>query len=914
MNLVRDFSVSTFTSTTVLSKSFSLADDGTLIKVPGGKLYEGTVETKSFESMSDFAAMLKELTPHNALAYGLCGQEKARVLTQDKLKTAAKGDLPLVVRTRDNFAYPAGPGILMLDVDVPKDGREPMRAEAVLEILYDVCPRLKESPHVIAASASSFIYQGDQPLRGRGGLRVFVLVADAQDIPRAGAVLSKKLGLAGHGRIEISKAGTMLVRGLIDDVVWHPERLDFAGGAHCEPPLEQRRPSPKVYRPDGSPLDTRQALPDLSLAEEADHQKLVEEAKRSMKPQAHKVRGKWVEEQVGRRLSAAGKSPESHPDDAKAMREVYAQAVDHQVLYGDFELICEDGATVTGGEVLDDPNKWHGRRFADPLEPEYGNDHRIARVNLRAAGRPHIYSHAHGGQRFKLVRARQEIRIVAGERVGIVQQALELMRLDGGIFERGGELVRVGRCGVIHPMRAQDVLFTLDRVARWMKFAKTPAPGAWVPADAPMPVAEGVLANRGHWNLSTLTATISAPTLDLKTMRLVEEEGFDQKSGLLLCMEDDCAWPGVITNPTPAQLCEAANTLWRPFREFPFCGPADRGVMLAAILTALVRGSLVTAPAFMFDAPSAGSGKTLLSKCIAILAGQSNPSVLVGVEKDEETRKRLLALGRSGASVAIIDNLSGVFASPALCGWLTSTSFTDRVLGVSEQMSVPTTALVILNGNNVTLKGDICRRVLTCRIDPAVDTPWRRSFDLDPASYCCAHRLELVAAGLTLLLAGVNKGKPPADRTASFELWSDTVRKTVLFVGAEGLLDVCDPTLAIDTAFEADPETQKLSTLLGAWYSVFGEKRVTVAELVSPLEEINEDHKTAATKAAVRAALAESLREIAADGPHGVINTRRLGHWLKKNKSRRIDNCRIETAGVRHKVGEWRCVLDFGDL
>lgn len=29
---------------------------------------------------------------------------------------------------------------------------------------------------------------------------------------------------------------------------------------------------------------------------------------------------------------------------------------------------------------LDDRKLWHGQRFADPLEPDYHNDHRIARA------------------------------------------------------------------------------------------------------------------------------------------------------------------------------------------------------------------------------------------------------------------------------------------------------------------------------------------------------------------------------------------------------------------------------------------------------------------------------------------------------------------------------------------------------
>jgi len=41
---------------------------------------------------------------------------------------------------------------------------------------------------------------------------------------------------------------------------------------------------------------------------------------------------------------------------------------------------------VTVGTVLDNRERWHGERFADPLEPDYRGDKRIAWLNLRSGG------------------------------------------------------------------------------------------------------------------------------------------------------------------------------------------------------------------------------------------------------------------------------------------------------------------------------------------------------------------------------------------------------------------------------------------------------------------------------------------------------------------------------------------------
>lgn len=48
----------------------------------------------------------------------------------------------------------------------------------------------------MTATASSFIYHGDRELIGQRGRRVYALAAEGRDIPRAGAMLFKRLRLA----------------------------------------------------------------------------------------------------------------------------------------------------------------------------------------------------------------------------------------------------------------------------------------------------------------------------------------------------------------------------------------------------------------------------------------------------------------------------------------------------------------------------------------------------------------------------------------------------------------------------------------------------------------------------------------------------------------------------------------------
>jgi len=102
------------------------------------------------------------------------------------------------------------------------------------------------------------------------------------------------------------------------------------------------------------------------------------------------------------------------PEDAAA--GIAREAAEHRILRPDFLLVTDDGEMVTVGELLASSDKWHGRRFGDPLEPDYRGDNRIAWANLRpTTGRPYLYSHAHGGTRYALSNGRPTIRLAQGD-------------------------------------------------------------------------------------------------------------------------------------------------------------------------------------------------------------------------------------------------------------------------------------------------------------------------------------------------------------------------------------------------------------------------------------------------------------------------------------------------------------------
>lgn len=134
----------------------------------------------------------------------------------------------------------------------------------LVETIRGAVPGLSDAAMLWWPSASSHICDRTtgEDLTGLRGQRLYLMVRDAADIPRAGAALADRLWAAGHGRVVPSAAGTPLERCPVDTAVWQPERLDFAAGAICMDGLEQRRGAPVLIPGTTGIVDTRVALPE----------------------------------------------------------------------------------------------------------------------------------------------------------------------------------------------------------------------------------------------------------------------------------------------------------------------------------------------------------------------------------------------------------------------------------------------------------------------------------------------------------------------------------------------------------------------------------------------------------------------------------------------------------------------------
>ena len=879
------FTVFTSTAPKQLTKVFGLDADGKLTKTTAANMTAGKARRTTVADLHELAQALESLTSAQAVGWGVNSADLVDITTAEK-ETLTAG---AVARTRRNFAFAKGPGIMMLDHDgMPDDTPDgQLDQDALRQRLIDACPALSTAPMLWRPSASAGLLAPDgSPLTGLHRHRLYIPVTDASAIPEAGKRLVTLLNAAGMGWHDVGAAGQALSRCPVDASVWQPERLDFAS----QPILTDgiRRPAELACVYGDAAAHFNLSLIVVTPADEKNATKRNRESRDAIKPQCKLQREAWVEQHAPA-LALARDIPE------EKARNVLNRASEHAVLMGDFILTAADSTLVSVGDVLDHADRWHNARFADPLDPDH--DQRVAVVNLKSGTRPFLFSHRHGGLRFELRRQSARIRVGKGMRIDTTDAVLQVLRDRGELFDFGEGAVSYVAAGRARPV-SQDWL--ADHMGRVCEFyaLKTLASGdvIEVAEDAPLGVARAVLAKHGERGFKTLVAVVTAPTLRADGS-VLDVPGHDAESGLLY-FSDDPNPPKVPLNPTPDDALAALRFLWRPFAQFPLVDDVARGVVLHGLLTAAIRAALPTAPGIALDAPAAGTGKTLLARCIGIVATGTEPAVLPPADDDAETRKRLFAALREGARVLLWDNVREPLGCAALDAFLTAGTFSDRILGVSETATLPNRAQFIATGNNLRLTGDTCRRVFLARLDAESETPYARDFDFDPAQRIGNERMQYVVAALTIIRSYIVAGRPKLGkgRTASFELWDDLVRQPICWLktlvtrsGAADLPKLEDPLQAAQTAFDQDPETTKHAALLHAWHAEFPGIATSVASAIGRGFDGNDLHA--------------ALDEIGGQGAK--INARIVGRWIERHVGKRIKGLRIERGGISRGLTTW---------
>lgn len=497
---------------------------------------------------------------------------------------------------------------------------------------------------------------------------------------------------------------------------------------------------------------------------------------------------------------------------------------------------------------------------------------------------------------------RPVIRLTKGKLHDILDQAdVALGSRDKQVFDHFGRMVRVTdpdeqiedggvkrQAGAIllRDVTVANLCDRLSRVAGWEKYDSRAQD--YVRADVPRGVAESMLARAGEWrSIPRLQGFVEAPTLR-GDGTVFDVPGYDARSQLFFVG----SIPPGYTKPAETKKAaeESIEKFLELFRDIPTDSTCDRAAIVSAVLTALVRRVLPSAPLIGITAPMPGTGKSLVADAISIIATGRRAAVL-GLGQDEaEGDKRLLGALLAGDPVIAIDNVERPLFGDLLCQTLTQPTLRIRPLGSPALVSTPTNTLLIATANNLDVRGDLRRRVVLVRLDAKMERPETRKFDTDLLETVTKRRGEFVSAALTIMRAYLNAGCPDTGATpyGSFEHWSKWCRASVMWLGFP------DPLSASEALRDQDPDLVVQRQLFTAWERIFGNEPVTASDVIfnSVSPENSDLHAALDTVCAERVA------------------ARRLGSWLRRHRNRVVDKMRLEDSGLdtKSKVMMWRVV------
>lgn len=477
------------------------------------------------------------------------------------------------------------------------------------------------------------------------------------------------------------------------------------------------------------------------------------------------------------------------------------------------------------------------------------------------------------------------IQIIPGDLPVTADKAeLILSKSNAGIYQRSGRLCRIIKektkpekkgpkdSSIKRPEDALTIDLidstyltdVLGRISKWEAYCLRSK--EWKRKDCPKKVSEMLLSRREWGGIKVLAGVIRAPTLR-QDGSILEDAGYDENTGLFLDTNGQ-QFPRIPQNPSRKDAIIAKEKLLDLLKGFPFVNDESKSVVLSAILTALVRKSLRSAPLHGFSAPKMGTGKSLLADVVGLTATGHDNCVLSQASDETEEKKRLLAVLAEGDAVICFDNIERPFGSAALCSILTQTHYKDRLLGSTKNLTVLTDATFLATGNNLTFIGDLSTRAILCRIDPRCERPEERDFDIDLRKYIPENRGELVQAALTILRAYHCTGRPRQNipQFCRFEEWSNWVRSALVWVGME------DPCTSRKEIENNDLVRVALGNLLSAWFAVFDNMAIKVKFLIDHENEL----------------LQESLREFSPP-KNGNISDVSLGVKLN-SYNERIEN------------------------
>jgi len=438
---------------------------------------------------------------------------------------------------------------------------------------------------------------------------------------------------------------------------------------------------------------------------------------------------------------------------------------------------------------------------------------------------------------------RAEILCAPRQHRDVVRDAWEVILAENKkrlrFFRHGSELVRLvhedGGSAVLEPVTPDWLFASLAWYADWLKETKR----GEVASKPDKDVVRSMLVEPSR-RVPLVTALEFAPYFD-RTGKLVEQAGYNATDEAYYAPPPHWRMNRVKPRPSAADVAAAKAIVDELLADFPFAGPSDRAHAVSALLTPMMRRLFDgPTPLHLFEAPSPGTGKSLLCDLISRVVQGKPVEAGAFSSNQEEHRKRITATLLQAQRVILIDNVdsdgrAARIESRALAAVLTSMIWNDRLLGTSKNVTLPNNALWLMTGNNPQLSMELARRSIRIRLDTGTECPWRgRTFrHADIARWVDANRPRLVHALLTFVAAWLATGRPFAKASLGrFEAWAGAVGGALQTAGYEGFL------ANLDEFYEAgDAESSDLRDFVGRWWTAFGSAPKSASELMNLARE-----------------------------------------------------------------------------
>ena len=318
---------------------------------------------------------------------------------------------------------------------------------------------------------------------------------------------------------------------------------------------------------------------------------------------------------------------------------------------------------------------------------------------------------------------------------------------------------------------------------------------------------------------------------------VIEGVGLDRETGLVHRIDPLLRACVPVNPPTEEDVRTALTYLLDEWLVDVALDRVGKSIAIMLAMTLIERALLPERPAFFITAGQRGGGKTTLVNMITVAVLGRRAAAAGWSDNAEERKKALFSYLRQGVACLAWDNISrgSAISCPHIEAALTASEISDRVLGLSQVETVPSTTVQIFTGNSITPRGDMASRSVMLALNVDRPDPENRTFThADPLAWTHANRAKIVRALYTLLIAGaMNRPKRQESKTR-FKTWWSMVGWPMEY--AAGLLGVTVDCTSLMRAGEiGDEEASAASAALTILREIWGHRAFTAKEVVKAM-------------------------------------------------------------------------------